>query len=298
VAKAGEMTALRAQRVTPTREALVRALDTAGTALTSASDDLNAKAVAAGQATLEAVLITSGLIVLLLMLTGWITARAIATPLKALAGSVSRIAGGDVDTAVSHQGRRDEIGQIADALETLRGEVKTAFARGQMLEQLPIGVMMADPKDDFRISYVNPETRTVVRQVEHLLPVKADALVGSSIDVFHRNPQHQRDMLADGSRLPHRARVRLGEETLELNISAIRDGAGAYIDPMLTWSLVTQQVRLADRFESDVGGVVAAVASGAAQMQGSAHALTESAKTSGREADAVAEASGQAGSEV
>jgi methyl-accepting chemotaxis protein len=298
VQKESEIKALLTDRAAPARAAVHVALNAAGDALVASSDELTAEAVEAGHRTRNAVLLTSALIAALLLLSGWITARSLATPLKALAGTVGRIAGGDADTAVPHQARRDEIGRIAGALETLRGEVKSAFARGQMLEQMPLGVMMADPKQDFRISYINPEAMQMMRRIEAALPVKPEALLGSSIDVFHRNPAHQRALLADGSRLPHRTRMTLAGETLELNISAIRDASGAYVGPMVTWALVTEQVRLADRFEADVGGVVEAVASGAAQMQGSARALTDAAETSGREADAVAEASGRAGSEV
>ena len=80
--------------------------------------------------------------------------------------------------------------------------MERAFARGQMLEQMNIGVMMVDPRDDFRITYANPETLRLIRRIEHVLPVKAEELVGTSMDVFHRNPGHQRALLADPSRLP------------------------------------------------------------------------------------------------
>ena len=293
-----EIQALRAQRANPARDVLMQTLNLADEGLAASAALARAEAEAMGEAALWTVLSVSLGIALLLALFAWLSTRAIATPLKALSSSVGRIAGGDADTRVPHQGRKDEIGRIADALETLRGEVKTAFARGQMLEQMPLGVMMADPRDDFRISYINPEAMQVMRRIEAALPIKAEALLGSSIDVFHRNPAHQRELLADGSRLPHRARMNLAGEAVELNISAIRDASGAYVGPMVTWVLVTEQVRLADRFEADVGGVVEAVASGAAQMQGSARALTHAAETAGREADAVAASSGEAGSEV
>ncbi|WP_424812047.1 methyl-accepting chemotaxis protein [Roseococcus sp. YIM B11640] len=237
-------------------------------------------------------------VVLMLAVSGWVTGRAIGTPLRRIAEAVRRIATGDTAEPVPDRDRRDEIGQIAIALEELRGGVEKAFAQQQMLEQMPLGVMMADPRDEFRIRYMNPEATRLIGMVEDALPVKASEVVGQSIDIFHAHPQHQRDILADPSRLPHRARFPLGQEVMDLNVTAITDRAGNYVAPMLVWRLATAQAQLADNFEREIGGVVDAVAASAGQMQQSAHMLSGSAATSDREAEAVAEASGRAEMDV
>jgi methyl-accepting chemotaxis protein len=105
-------------------------------------------------------------------------------------------------------------------------------------------------------------------------------------------------LLADPAGLPHRERVRIGAETLDMSASAIRDGAGGYVGAMLAWSVATEQARLADIFEREVGGVVEAVAASAAQVQAAVQALSHAAETSGGEAAAVADASGRASAEV
>ena len=289
---------LRSVRNTPARERTQAALAEANMAL-EVEAQANAAAAAAAMAALERSLwVIGGVVALLLVISGWITARAIGTPLSRIAAAVRRIAEGDTVTPVPDRNRRDEIGQIAEALEGLRREVEQAFAQRQMLEQMPVGVMMADPKDEFRISYMNPETHRLIKRIEHVLPAKADDMLGQSIDIFHKHLGHQRNMLSDASRLPHRTRITTGGEVLDLNITAIRDRAGNYVAPMLVWSLVTAQAKLADNFEQEMGSMVDAVASAAGQMQKSANALSGSAATSGREADAVAEASGQAGADV
>jgi methyl-accepting chemotaxis protein len=298
MALAARIQELRATRTTPARERTAQALAAASATLEAEAVG-NAAAARAAMTTLEqSVWVIGGVVALLLAISGWLTARAIGTPLRRITAAIRAIAGGDTTRPVPDQDRRDEIGQIAVALEGLRGEAAQAFARQQMLEQLPLGIMMADPKDEFRITYVNPEALSLMRRIEHALPVKAEAMLGQSIDVLHRKPEHQRAILADGSRLPHRARITMGGEVLDLNITAIRDRAGNYVGPMLSWQLVTAQARLADQFEQEMGGVVDAVAAAAGQMQQSAHALTGSAETSGREADAVAEVSGRAGADV
>ncbi len=282
----------------PAGERIERALAEAGTAL-HAEGEASRAAVSAAVAQMDFAVLSGGAAVaLVLTLSGALTARAIGAPLRRVAEVIGRIAKGETALEVPGRGRRDEIGQIAAALETLRGEVGRAFARGQMLEQMPIGVMMADPRDQFRISYLNRRTVEILRGVEDVLPVKADALEGQSVDIFHRDPETVRGILSDPAKLPYKTRIRLGAETLELNVSAIRDAAGGYVGPMLTWSVVTEQARLADSFEAQVGAVVEAVAASAAQVQSAAQALAGSAETSGQEAAMVAEAGNRASAEV
>jgi methyl-accepting chemotaxis protein len=305
LAEAGEVIVARSLAIDESRarsrasgDAFQVAINALKAELSAFADARVAGAAAATDVMQRSVLITGLAIGLLLLLSTLGIARLVGTPLRGIAGALRGIAAGDTGTPVPHRGRKDEIGQIADAAEVLRGEVAQAFARGQMLEQLPVGVMVANPKDEFRITYVNPEATQVIRKIEHTLPMKAEQLVGASIDMFQNRPEEQRAILADPSRLPHRTRITRGGEVLDVTMSAITDRNGAYVGPMLTWSLVTAQARLADRFEADVGGVVDAVATGASRMQGSAGQLTEAAGQSGREAAAVAEASARAGADV
>ena len=58
---------------------------------------------------------------------------------------------------------------------------------------------------------------------------------------------HQRQMLADPSNLPHSAIIQIGGEKLDLLVTAIRDDSGAYIAPMVTWSLVTEKLRIEEQ---------------------------------------------------
>jgi methyl-accepting chemotaxis protein len=235
---------------------------------------------------------------LVLLLSALAMARGIGAPMRRLAAVMARIAAGEAGMTVPDRGRRDEIGQMAEALEALRGTVRTAFAQGQMVEQLPTAVMSADPLDGFRITYMNTETKRLLGSIRHLLPCSPEEMLGQTIDIFHKRPAHQHAMLADPSRLPHTARINLGEEVLELRISAIRDAAGAYSAAMLTWTVATEQVRLANTFETEVGAVVAAVAESAVRLQDSAVALSATAATSGQEAAAVAAAGGRAQGDV
>jgi hypothetical protein len=61
---------------------------------------------------------------------------------------------------------------------------------------------------------MNPAVTALMREAEaarrkDLPGFRADALIGSSIAVFHRNPDHQRHLLA-ALRAPHAATIRIG----------------------------------------------------------------------------------------
>ena len=115
-----------------------------------------------------------------------------------------------------------------------------------MIDDMPVAVMTVD-LDDFRINYVNETSKQTLRAIEHLLPIAVDDIVGTSIDVFHRHPEHQRRLLSDPANLPHRTRIRLGAEVLDLQASAVNDAYGRYIGPMLSWSIVTREVEAEER---------------------------------------------------
>ncbi len=120
-----------------------------------------------------------------------------------------------------------------------REEAQTRLLR--MIDDMPVAVMTVEP-DTLNINYANETSKRLICLIEHLLPIKADALLGTSIDVFHKHPAHQRRLLANPANLPHNARINLGSEVLDLKVSAIMADDGSYLGPMLTWAIVTKEV--------------------------------------------------------
>jgi methyl-accepting chemotaxis protein/putative methionine-R-sulfoxide reductase with GAF domain len=111
-----------------------------------------------------------------------------------------------------------------------------------MMENAPTSVIFADR--DLNIQYLNPASIRTMKTLEQHLPVKADQMVGQSIDIFHQHPDHQRHILADPKNLPHRANIRLGPETLDLLVSAIYDHKQNYLGPMVTWEVITEKLEI------------------------------------------------------
>src|SRR5690606_10140464 len=93
-------------------------------------------------------------------------------------------------------------------------------------------------------TYMNRASLATLTRLEQYLPVKATEVVGSSVDIFHKNPAHQQAILSDESRLPHRAPIKLGPETLDLLVSPIHDDQGQYIGAMATWEVITDKLRM------------------------------------------------------
>ncbi len=169
--------------------------------------------------------------------------------------------------------------------------------QSQMLDQMPVNVMFLEP-ENFTITYVNETSVNTLRPLESLLPCKADELVGKCVDIFHKNPAHQRGILGNPANLPHTAKIKLGDETLDLRVSAVNSKEGNYIGAMLSWSVITQQVRLADNFESNIKGVVNSVSAASTQMQSTSESMAATAEETSNQAGAVAAASEQLSASV
>jgi methyl-accepting chemotaxis protein len=109
-----------------------------------------------------------------------------------------------------------------------------------MLENSPTNVILADR--DLKITYVNPASLALLRKLERHLPVKAENVLGSSIDLFHKNPAYQRKILSDPKNLPVRANIHIGPEVADLLVTAIYDQDKNYLGPMVTWELITEKL--------------------------------------------------------
>ncbi len=130
---------------------------------------------------------------------------------------------------------------VSNTIERVGKETEMARIRS-MMENAPINVMCTDL--DLKLQYMNPASSRTLRTLEQFLPVKVDQMMGQVIDIFHKNPAHQRKMLADPKNLPHRATIQVGPESLDLLVSAIMDQNGNYLGPMVTWEVITKKLQM------------------------------------------------------
>jgi len=161
-----------------------------------------------------------------------------------------------------------------------------------MVESAKVNLMFCDL--DLTIQYINPASLQTLQSIEQHLPVKASGVVGSKIDIFHKDPAHQRALLSSAKNLPHNAKIRVGPETLDLNAVAIYDTSGKYAGVMVNWSIVTHTVKLADDFESTILAIAHVVSASSTELEASAQGMAASSEETSRQAQAVAAASEQA----
>ncbi len=105
------------------------------------------------------------------------------------------------------------------------------------------GAMMTVDRD-LRILHVNEATRKLLRDNAAAFRTvwpgfDPDAIVGTCIDVFHKNPAHQRQILADPTRLPFRTDITIGEMKFALNVSAVFDAQRNHVGSLLQCDDVT-----------------------------------------------------------
>ncbi len=98
---------------------------------------------------------------------------------------------------------------------------------------------------DFKITYMNELSRQLLSKNREHMPARVkelgvDAMIGANADIFHRDPSHQRRILADPSRLPHRTDIKMGPMIFALCVSATYDENGVYNGAVFEWADVTE----------------------------------------------------------
>ncbi len=168
-----------------------------------------------------------------------------------------------------------------------------------MVDSAPLNIMFADR--DLRIQYLNPASLTTLKTIEHLLPVKADGVIGQLIDIFHKSPDHQRRLLADPKNLPHSALIKVGPETLDLLVSAIYDSDRNYLGPMVTWSVATVRLateQKAKELQEEIAQTAQTLASSSEELTALSQQMGSGATETAAQANIVSAASEQVSKNV
>lgn len=257
-----------------------------------------AKALAAINELDDSLRAAGGGIAALVVVLGIAIGTLASKPIRRITGMLSKLAKGDTSDDIDVTRKGDELGQLQNACVALRTVVIESFRLQQMIEEMPTNIMFADPKQEFKITYLNKASMTTLKSLEQYLPVRADQIKGASFDVFHKNPAHQRNMLADPKNLPHTARIKVGPEVLELKVDAIMGRDGEYLGPMASWKIITAQIAVADNFERNVKGVAQIIGDAVGKLSGAATSLTKTADQTAHQATMVATAAEQASANV
>ena len=183
----------------------------------------------------------------------------------------------NVSAMVSENG--EHIGSTLEWKDITEERQKSlAAARlSSQIEGSATGVMVCDMNR--RITYCNPAVMSVLRtyeaQIKQVLPqFDINNLNGQTIDIFHKNPSHQKSLIDDPSRLPHRAEISVGLLEFGLNLTALYDDAGNQIGAAVEWSDLNDRAE----YRREVERVISAAKHGDLSVRGDVSKLSDSFK--------------------
>jgi len=210
------------------------------------------------------------LIVILSVFMAIVIVISIVTPINAIIDLFKKIGSGKFDNVIEVHSK-DELGILMAELKNLqtRLDKDMSEARNQAIESGRIktaldvtstNVMMADVNND--IIYMNEAVQNMFCEVEselkEVLPgFNANALMGSNIDQFHKNPAHQQGLLA-GLKDTYSATMPVGSLTMKITATPVFAQDGERLGTVVEWENRTAEVEV----ENEVASIVDAAALG------------------------------------
>lgn len=196
--------------------------------------------------------------------------RNIVGSLRTARNQLDRIAQGNYHDAIQVK-RANESGSLMYAMKSMQirlgFEVTVARRIADEMTRVKFGldnvstnVMIADKHRN--IIYTNKAIVEMFRAAQEDIrrdfpSFDAEALVGTNIDQFHKNPTHQAHML-ERLRGSHKATIRMGGHTFALTASAVVNDAGEHLGSAVEW--IDRSTELA--VESEIGDIVVAATQG------------------------------------
>ncbi|MCM2291363.1 PAS domain-containing methyl-accepting chemotaxis protein [Allorhizobium sp. BGMRC 0089] len=124
---------------------------------------------------------------------------------------------------------------------------KSRNAKLEALETVTANVMIADA--DLNITYMNSAVRDLLKEAEgdlrkELPRFDVSKLVGSNIDIFHKDPSHQRNMLAKLQK-QHKATIWVGQRVFDLIVTPLKDG-GKVTGFVVEWANARERLQNLD----------------------------------------------------
>jgi methyl-accepting chemotaxis protein len=199
----------------------------------------------------------------------WVT-RSIVRPLNSTLGIFDKISEGNYTNKIDVESG-DEVGRVMLGLKSMQiklgfdiNEAKRAANEGTRikigLDNVSTGVMIAD--NERNIIYMNTSVENMFKAAENDIrsqfpQFSATGLVGTSIDRFHKNPGHQKQLLATFTST-HRAQITIGARTFTLVANPVMTTKGDRIGSVVEWADRTAEIAV----EKEVDGVVQGASQG------------------------------------
>jgi methyl-accepting chemotaxis protein-1 (serine sensor receptor) len=180
-------------------------------------------------------------------LLGFLLIRAIVRPLNRTIGYFEQISQGNYNSNIEIE-RLDEIGQVLESLHGMQIKLGVDVAENKRitdeavrvqtaLDNVSTSVMIAD--NDRKIVYMNRSVENMFKVAEQdirkdLPNFSVAGLKGGNIDGFHKNPMHQKQLLATFTSA-HRAQIVVGGRTFALVATPVMNSQGERLGSAVEW---------------------------------------------------------------
>ncbi len=194
--------------------------------------------------------------------------REILRSINTLQQVASAIASGDLSSSIDTS-LKDELGELFRSMSTMQKlllaritkehkEHDEALRLKIALDGITSNVMVAD--NERNIIYVNPAVLAMLEHAESdirkaLPKFDTSKLLGENMDIFHKNPAHQQQLLASFSST-FRSEIHVGGRTFYLIANPISDEQGQRIGSVVEWKDRTAEVAIEQEVAKVVSGAV------------------------------------------
>ncbi len=181
--------------------------------------------------------------------------KGIVNRLRSTIGTFECIEKGDFSSKLD-DACKDEIGVVMASLQQMQNKLQANIEADQLaaaenarikmsLDSSTANVMVTDT--DYNIIYFNQALREMLTTAESdirkdLPAFSVDKLMGSNIDIFHKNPAHQRNIL-DKITEPYTAKLSIGGRAIRVIASPIIDEGGNRIGMSAQWDDLTVELQ-------------------------------------------------------
>ncbi len=127
------------------------------------------------------------------------------------------------------------------------------------MDQIESNVLIAD--NNLNIIYMNDAMKAFFESREHKIQTvmpdfKTSEIIGSNIDIFHKNPAHNRAML-DSIKEPTKAKIILADYHLDLNVIPVFNRARIKTTTVVEWQDKTAEVQLIEQVDEAINAAQA-----------------------------------------
>ncbi len=179
-------------------------------------------------------------------------------------------------------------GQAEEALAGAKEAMLSMQRIQSLVDNAPINICMTDTQGE--IIFANPASQESLVGIAAYLP--SENMLGESFEAIIQDEAVAANIINGSESLPYTSKVVFGEKTEDLLVASINDAKGSCIGYMLTWSDVTDRLRLLETLKATSNSL----SMSAGELSESSGEMAAAAQQTSSQAEGVAAASEEADS--